>query len=162
MPNEIGNNDENNNTNNVHDAGATEDYGREVAEAKDLIDRALYLADSNTSALLQRRALTQHTSLRVHDAKRMVMKKEGAKARAEVEAVLRLHGAIDDSVVFRASVVLADVLMIEEKYEEAEEMLSGLLGASNLRTSYTQSNQAKKLLEKVQKILAREAESLTR
>ena len=90
------------------------------------------------------------------------MKKEGAKARAEVEAVLRLRGAIDDSVVFRASVVLADVLMIEEKYDEAEEMLSGLLGASNLRTSYTQSNQAKKLLEKVQKILAREAESLTR
>ena len=82
------------------------------------------------------------------------MKKDGAKARAEVEAVLRLRGAIDDSV--------ADVLMIEEKYEEAEEMLSGLLGASNLRTSYTQSNQAKKLLEKVQKILAREAESLTR
>ena len=154
MPNEIGNNDENNNTNNVHDAGATEDYGREVAEAKELIDRALYLADSNTSAILQRRALTQHTSLRVHDAKRMVMKKEGAKARAEVEAVLRLRGAIDDSV--------ADVLMIEEKYEEAEEMLSGLLGASNLRTSYTQSNQAKKLLEKVQKILAREAEGLTR
>ena len=162
MPKEIGNNDENNNTNNVHDAGATEDYGREVAEAKVLIDRALYLADSNTSALLQRRALTQHSSLRVHDAKRMVMKKEGAKARAEVEAVLRLRGAIDDSVVFRASVVLADVLMIEEKYEEAEEMLSGLLGASNLRTSYTQTNQAKKLLEKVQKILAREAESLTR
>ena len=156
------NNDENNNTNDVHDAGATEDYGREVAEAKVLIDRALYLADSNTSALLQRRALTQHSSLRVHDAKRMVMKKEGAKARAEVEAVLRLRGAIDDSVVFRASVVLADVLMIEEKYEEAEEMLSGLLGASNLRTSYTQSNQAKKLLEKVQKILAREAEGLTR
>ena len=162
MQKEIGNNDENNNTNDVHDAGATEDYGREVAEAKVLIDRALYLADSNTSAILQRRALTQHTSLRVHDAKRMVMKKEGAKARAEVEAVLRLRGAIDDSVVFRASVVLADVLMIEEKYDDAEEMLSGLLGASNLRTSYTQSNQAKKLLEKVQKILVREAESLSR
>ena len=76
--------------------------------------------------------------------------------------MLRLRGAIDDSVVFRASVVLADVLMIEEKYDEAEEMLSGLLGASNLRTSYTQSNQAKKLLEKVQKILVREAESLSR
>ena len=152
----------NNNANNFHDAGSVEDYGREVAEAKELIDKALFLADSSTSAILQRRALTQHTSLRVHDAKRMVMKKEGAKARAEVEAVLRLRGAIDDSVVFRASVVLADVLMIEEKYEEAEEMLSGLLGASNLRTSYTQSNQAKKLLEKVQKILAREAESLTR
>ena len=149
MSNEIGNDDKNNNTNNVHDAGATEDYGREVAEAKELIDRALFLADSSTSAILQRRALTQHTSLRVHDAKRMVMKREGAKARAEVEAVLRLRGAIDDSVVFRASVVLADVLMIEEKYDEAEEMLSGLLGASNLRTSYTQSNQAKKLLEKV-------------
>ena len=162
MSNEIGNDDKNNNTNNIHDAGATEDYGREVAEAKELIDRALYLADSSTSAILQRRALTQHTSLRVHDAKRMVMKREGAKARAEVEAVLRLRGAIDDSVVFRASVVLADVLMIEEKYDEAEEMLSGLLGASNLRTSYTQSNQAKKLLEKVQKILVREAESLSR
>ena len=162
MPNEIGINNENNDTNNVHDAGATEDYEREVTEAKVLIDRALFLADSNTSALLQRRALTQHSSLRVHDAKRMVMKKDGAKAREEVETVLRLRGAIDDSVVFRASVVLADVMMIEEKYEEAEEMLSGLLGASNLRTSYTQSNQAKKLLEKVQKILAREAESLTR
>ena len=65
-------------------------------------------------------------------------------------------------MVFRASVVLADVLMIEEKYDEAEEMLSGLLGASKMRTSYTQSNQAKKLLENVQKILAREAESLSR
>ena len=151
-----------NNTNNVHDAGATEDYEREVKEAKELIDRALFLADSSTSAILQRRALTQHTSLRVHEAKRMVMKREGARARAEVEAVIRLHGAIDDAVVFRASVVLADVLMLEEKYEEAEEMLSGLLGASNLRTTYTQSNQAKKLLEKVQKILVREEESLSR
>ena len=55
------------------------------------------------------------------------MKREGARARAEVEAVLRLRGAIDDAVVFRASVVLADVLMLEEKYDEAEEMLSGLL-----------------------------------
>ena len=52
--------------------------------------------------------------------------------------------------------------MLEEKYDEAEEMLSGLLGASNLRTTYTQSNQAKKLLEKCQKILARETESLSR
>ena len=162
MSNEIGNDEKNNNTNNVHDAGATEDYGREVAEAKELIDRALFLADSNTSAILQRRALTQHTSLRVHEAKRMAMKREGARARAEVEAVLRLRGAIDDAVVFRASVVLADVLMLEEKYEEAEEILSGLLGASNLRTTYTQSNQAKKLLEKVQKILVREEESLSR
>ena len=158
----MGINNENNDTNNIHDAGAVEDYEREVTEAKVLIDRALFLADSNTSALLQRRALTQHSSLRVHDAKRMVMKKDGAKAREEVETVLRLRGAIDDSVVFRASVVLADVMMIEEKYEEAEEMLSGLLGASNLRTSYTQSNQAKKLLEKVQKILAKEADGLTR
>ena len=139
-----------------------EHYGREVAEAKELIDRALFLADSSTSAILQRRALTQHTSLRVHEAKRMVMKWEGARAKAVVEAVIRLRGAIDDAVVFRASVVLADVLMLEEKYEEAEEMLSGLLGASNLRTTYTQSNQAKKLLEKVQKILVREEESLSR
>ena len=76
--------------------------------------------------------------------------------------MLRLRGAIDDAVVFRASVVLADVLMLEEKYDEAEEMLSGLLGASNLRTTYTQSNQAKKLLEKCQKILVRETESLSR
>ena len=52
--------------------------------------------------------------------------------------------------------------MIEEKYAEAEEMLSGLLVTSNLRTTYTQSNQARKLLEKVQKILVCEAESLSR
>ena len=50
----------------------------------------------------------------------------------------------------------------QKKFEEAEEMLSGLLGASNLRTSYTQSNQARKLLEKVQKILAKESDGLTR
>ena len=115
-----------------------EDYEREVTEAKVLIDRALFLADSNTSALLQRRALTQHSSLRVHDAKRMVMKKDGKRRSRD------------------------SVMMIEEKYEEAEEMLSGRLGASNLRTSYTQSNQAKKLLEKVQKILAKETDGLTR
>ena len=127
-----------------------------------MIDKALFLADSSTSAILQRLALTQHTSLRVHEAKRLVMKREGARARAEVEAVLRLRGAIDDAVMFRASVILADALMLEEKYDEAEEMLSGLLGASNLRTTYTQSNQAKKLLEKCQKILARETESLSR
>ena len=133
-----------------------------MAEAKELIDKALFLADSSTSAILQRRALTQHTSLRVHEAKRLVMKREGARARAEVEAVLRLRGAIDDAVVFRASVILADALMLEEKYDKAEEMLSGLLGASNLRTTYTQSNQAKKLLKKCQKILARETESLSR
>ena len=89
------------------------------------------------------------------------MKREGARARAEVEAVLQLRGAIDDAVVFSASVILADALMLEDKYDEAEEMLSGLLGASNLRTTYTQSNQAKKLLEKCQKILARETESLS-
>ena len=117
-----------------------------MAEAKRIIDEALYLADSSTSAILQRRALTQHTSLRVHEAKRLVMKKDGVRARAEVEAVLRLRGAIDDAVVFRASVILADALMLEEKWEEAEEMLSGLLGASNLRTTFTQSQQAKRLL----------------
>ena len=78
------------------------------------------------------------------------------RARAEVEAVLRLRGAIDDAVMFRASVILADALMIEAKWEEAEEMLTGLLGASNLRTTFTQSQQAKRLLEKCQKILARE------
>ena len=127
-----------------------------------MIDKALFLADSSTSAILQRGALTQHTSLRVHEAKRLVMKREGARARAEVEAVLRLCGAIDDAVVFRASVILADALMLAEKHNEAEEMLSGLLGASNLRTTFTQSQQAKRLLEKCQKILAREGESLSR
>ena len=131
-----------------------------MAEAKNIIDKALFLADSSTSAILQRRALTQHTSLRVHEAKRLMMKREGA--RAEVEAVLRLRGAIDDAVVFRASVILSDALMLEEKYDEAEEMLSGLLGASNLRTTFTQSQQAKRLLEKCQKILASEGESLSR
>ena len=146
----------------IHDAGAMEEYEKELTEAKVLIDRALFLADSNTSSLLQRRALSHHSSLRVHEAKKMVMKKESTKAREEVETVLRLRGAIEDSVVFRASVVLADVMMVEERFEEAEEMLSGLLGASNLRTSYTQSNQARKLLEKVQKIIAKESDGLTR
>jgi hypothetical protein len=47
-------------------------------------------------------------------------------------------------VVFRASVILADALLIEAKWEEAEEMLSRLLGASSLRTTFTQSQQAKR------------------
>ena len=65
----------------------------------------------------------------------MVMAKTGQRACEGVEEVLRLRGAIDDAVVFRASVVLADVLVLEERYDEAEELLSSLLGASNLRTS---------------------------
>ena len=126
-----------------------------ISEAKRIIDTALFMADSNTSAQLQRRALTQHSDIRVHEAKRLVMQRDGARARAEVEAVLRLRGAIDDTVVFRASVILADSLMIEDKWEEAEELLSGLLGASSLRTTFTQSQQAKRLLEKCQKLLAK-------
>ena len=63
----------------------------------------------------------------------MVMRRDVVGARAEVEAVLRLRGAINDAVVFRASVILADALMLEEKIDEAEEMLLGLLWASNLR-----------------------------
>ena len=122
-----------------------------MAEAKNIIDKALFLADSSTSAILQCRALTQHTSLRVHEAKRLVMKREGARARAEVEAVLRLRSAIDDAVVFRASVILADALMLEEKYDEAEEMLSGLLGASNLRTTYTPPTRPRSCSKSVKK-----------
>jgi hypothetical protein len=144
-----------------------------ISEAKRIIDNALFMADSTTSAQLQHRALTQHSDIRVHEAKRLVMQRDGARARAEVEAVLRLRGAIDNTVVFRASVILADSLMIEAKWEEAEEMLSGLLGASSLRTTFTQSQQAKRyiipafndagnkclflyrLLEKCQKLLAK-------
>ena len=73
-----------------------------------------------------------------------------------MEGVLRLRGAIDDAVVYRASVMLANMLMLEERYEEAEELLTSLLGPSNLRTTYTQSTQAKKLLERVQKQIARD------
>ena len=69
---------------------------------------------------------------------------------------MRLRGAIDDAVVYRASVMLANMLMLEERYEEAEELLTSLLGPSNLRTTYTQSTQAKKLLERVQKQIARD------
>ena len=116
----------------------------EITEAKRMADQALFMADSSTSAQLQRRALTQHSSIRVHESKRLVMQRAGARARAEVESVLRLRGAIDDTVVYRASVILADALMLECKWEEAEEMLSGLLGASNLRTTFTQSQQAKR------------------
>ena len=86
----------------------------------------------------------------------MVMAKTGQRAREGVEGVLRLRGTIDDAVVFRVSVVLADVLVLEERYDEAEELLSSLLGASNLRTSFTQSTQAKRLLERVQKQIAKE------
>ena len=121
-----------------------EEYALGISEAKRIIDTALFMADSNTSAQLQRRALTQHSDIRVHEAKRLVMQRDGTRARAEVEAVLRLRGAIDDTVVFRASVILADSLMIEDKWEEAEELLSGLLGASSLRTTFTQSQQAKR------------------
>ena len=121
-----------------------EEYALEIAEAKRIIDTALFMADSTTSAQLQRRALTQHSDIRVHEAKRLVMRGDGTKARAEVEAVLRLCGAIDDCVVFRASVILADSLLLEDKWEEAEELLSGLLGASSLRTTFTQSQQAKR------------------
>ena len=84
------------------------------------------------------------------------MARAGERARAEVESVMRLRGAIDDCVIYCASVILADVMMLEAKYDEAEEMLSGLLGASNLRTTFTQSQQAKRLLERCQKILAKE------
>ena len=69
---------------------------------------------------------------------------------------MRLRGAIDDAVVYRASVMLANMLMLEERYEEAEELLTSLLGPSNLRTTYTQSTQANKLLERVQKQIARD------
>ena len=96
-----------------------EEYALEIAEAKRIIDTALFMADSTTSAQLQRRALTQHSDIRVHEAKRLVMRGDGARARAEVEAVLRLRGAIDDTVVFRASVILADSLMIEAKGKES-------------------------------------------
>ena len=57
----------------LYDAGNSDEYLREVSEAKKIIDEALFMADSSTSALLQRRALTQHTSIRVHEAKRLVM-----------------------------------------------------------------------------------------
>ena len=86
----------------------------------------------------------------------MVMAKTGQRAREGVEGFLRLRGTIDDAVVFRVSVVLADVLVLEERYDEAEELLSSLLGVSNLRTSFTQSTQAKRLLERVQKQIAKE------
>ena len=86
----------------------------------------------------------------------MVTAKTGQRAREGVEGVLRLRGTIDDAVVFRASFVLADVLVLEERYDEAEECLSSLLGASNLCTSFTQSTQAKRLLERVQKQIAKE------
>ena len=84
----------------------------------------------------------------------MVMDRAGQRARQWVEGVLRLRGAIDDAVVYRASVMLANMLMLEERYEEAEELLTSL--PSNLRTTYTQSTQAKKLLERVQKQIARD------
>ena len=83
-----------------------------ISEAKRIINNALFMADSTTSAQLQRRALTQHSDIRVHEAKRLVMQRDGARARAEVEAVLRLRGAIDDTVVYRTSVILADALML--------------------------------------------------
>ena len=106
----------------LYDAGNSDEYSMEVTEAKRIIDEALFMADSSTPAMLQHRVLTQHTSIRVHEAKQLVMQREGVRARAEVEALLRLWGAIDDAVVFRASVILADALMIEAKWEEAEEM----------------------------------------
>jgi hypothetical protein len=40
-----------------------------ISEAKRIIDNALFMADSTTSAQLQRRALTQHSDIRVHEAK---------------------------------------------------------------------------------------------
>ena len=80
-----------------------EEYALEIAEAKRIIDTALFMADSTTSAQLQRRALTQHSDIRVHEAKWLVMRGDGTKARAEVEAVLCLRGAIDDTVVFRVA-----------------------------------------------------------
>ena len=73
-----------------------------------------------------------------------------------MEGVLRLRGTIDDAVVYRATVLLADMFVLEERWEEAEELLTSLLGASNLRTTYTQSTQAKKLLERLQKQIARD------
>ena len=67
-----------------------------------------------------------------------------------------MRGAIDDAVVYRGSVVLEDVLVLEERYDEAEELLSSLLVASNLRTTFTQSTQAKRLLKRVKKQIAKD------
>ena len=67
-----------------------------------------------------------------------------------------MRGAIDDAVVYRGSVVLEDVLVLEERYDEAEELLSSLLGASNLRTTFTQSTQANCLLDRGQKQFAKD------
>jgi hypothetical protein len=119
-----------------------DDYLTEITEAKHIADQSLFMADSSTSAQLQRRALTQDSSIRIHESKRLVMQRAGERMRAEVESVLRLRGAIDNTVVYRASVILANALMLEGMWEVAEEMLSGLLGASNL--TFTQSQQAKR------------------
>ena len=84
------------------------------------------------------------------------MAKTGQRAREGVEGVLRLRGAIDDAVVFLASVVLADVMVLEERYDKAKDLLFSLLVASNLRTTFTQSTQAKRLLERVKKQIAKD------
>ena len=75
-------------------------------------------ADSTTSSLLQRKALSNLAGIKVHEAKICDMHGN--------------HGTVEDNFIFRGTVVLVDVLVLKCQLEEAEQLLSELLCSSNL------------------------------
>ena len=72
-----------------------------------------------------------------------------------VDPVEKMWGAIEDNIVFRGYIVLADCWVAQEAWVEAEMLLTTLLCTSNLRASFiTQSKQACDLLDMVRNMIA--------
>ena len=65
------------------------------------------------------------------------MAKNGGRAKETAVSVIKLKGAVEDNVIYRALMILADVHVLHFQWIEAEEMLSGLLRTSNLRASHS-------------------------
>ena len=64
----------------------------------------------------------------MHEAKVVVMAGKGTRAKETPESVVKLKGAIEDNVVYRALLVLADVHVLHGKWVEAEDMFLGFGG----------------------------------
>ena len=97
-----------------------------------MADTALQRADSTTSSLLQRKALSNLAGIKVHEAKICDMHGNGGHKPDMVEGVVRLRGTVEDNFIFRGTVVLVDVLVLKCQWEEAAQLLSELHCSSNL------------------------------
>ena len=97
-----------------------------------MADTALQRADSTTSSLLQRKALSNLAGIKVHEAKICDMHGNGGHKRDSMEGVVRLHGTVEANFIFRGTVVLVDVLVLKCQWEEAAQLLSELHCSSNL------------------------------